>query len=309
MRLRQDDYDLVAGALSSIPGVVVTEQADMIATDRTFAPDLIGQVKKTVIDQVDGTAGWSVVLVNQYGVETGVLTETAPQPVPSFSISLDRPIQVAAQAAVDGRTEQAMMVVIEASTGAVLAVAQNEAADKDGPVALMGQYPPGSTFKIITSGAAIANGLATPETMVPCPGRITIGERSVPNYNEFALGTVSMATAFARSCNTTFAKLASEMEPDALTVAAAQFGIGVGHEWWACRRTRDPFRPQRISSSAPRTDSGRAGWSSVRSGWRSPRRRCRAGIPRSRISSRGGRRLWRMRLPRSPPRWSTDCAA
>jgi cell division protein FtsI/penicillin-binding protein 2 len=230
VRLRQDDYDLVAGALSSIPGVVVTEQADMIATDRTFAPDLIGQVKKTVIDQVDGTAGWSVVLVNQYGVETGVLTETAPQPVPSFSISLDRPIQVAAQAAVDGRTEQAMMVVIEASTGAVLAVAQNEAADKDGPVALMGQYPPGSTFKIITSGAAIANGLATPETMVPCPGRITIGERSVPNYNEFALGTVSMATAFARSCNTTFAKLASEMEPDALTVAAAQFGIGVGHD-------------------------------------------------------------------------------
>ncbi|MFD6897340.1 penicillin-binding transpeptidase domain-containing protein [Rhodococcus sp. NPDC060086] len=230
MRLREEDYDLVAGALSSIPGVVVTEQADMIPTDRTFAPDLIGQVKKTVIDQVDGTAGWNVVLVNQYGVETGVLTETAPQPVPSFSISLDRPIQVAAQAAVDGRVEQAMMVVVEASTGAVLAVAQNQAADKDGPVALMGQYPPGSTFKIITSGAAISSGLATPETMVPCPGRITIGERSVPNYNEFALGTVSMATAFARSCNTTYAKLASEMEPDALTVAAAQFGIGVDYD-------------------------------------------------------------------------------
>ncbi|MFD6859549.1 penicillin-binding transpeptidase domain-containing protein [Rhodococcus sp. NPDC060090] len=230
VRLREEDYDLVAGALSSIAGVVVTEQADMIPTDRTFAPDLIGQVKKTVIDQVDGTAGWNVVLVNQYGVETGVLTETAPQPVPSFSISLDRPIQVAAQAAVDGRVEQAMMVVVEASTGAVLAVAQNQAADKDGPVALMGQYPPGSTFKIITSGAAISNGLATPETMVPCPGRITIGERSVPNYNEFALGTVSMATAFARSCNTTYAKLASEMEPDALTVAAAQFGIGVDYD-------------------------------------------------------------------------------
>lgn len=230
MRLREEDYEPVSGVLAGIPGVIVTEQADLVATDRSFAPDLIGQVKKTVIDEVDGTAGWSVVIVNQYGVDTGVLTETPPQPVPSFSISLDRPIQVAAQAAVDARTEQAMTVVIEASTGAVLAVAQNKEADRDGPVALAGQYPPGSTFKIITSGAAISSGLATPETMVPCPGRITIGERSVPNYNEFALGTVSLATAFARSCNTSFAKLASEMAPDALTVAAQQFGVGVDYE-------------------------------------------------------------------------------
>lgn len=230
VRLREDDYELVADRLASIPGVVVTEQSDLVSTDRTFAPDLVGQVKKTVIDELDGTAGWSVVIVNQYGVDTDVLTETPPQPVPSVSISLDRPIQVAAQNAVAARTEQAMTVVIEASTGAVLAVAQNTAADRDGPVALAGQYPPGSTFKIITSGAAISDGSATPDTMVPCPGRITIGERSVPNYNEFALGTVSLATAFARSCNTSFAKLASEMDADALTVAASQFGVGVDYE-------------------------------------------------------------------------------
>ncbi|CDZ88698.1 Penicillin-binding protein [Rhodococcus ruber] len=226
VRLREEDYERVADTLAAVPGVTITEQADLVATDRTFAPDLVGQVKKTVIDEVDGKAGWSVVAVNQNGVDTGVLTETPPEPAPSFSVSLDRPIQVAAQAAVDARTEQAMMVVIEASTGAVLAVAQNKAADRDGPVALAGQYPPGSTFKIITSGAAISSGLAGPGTMVACPGRITIGERSVPNYNEFSVGTVPMATAFARSCNTSFAKLASEMAPDALTVAAAQFGIG-----------------------------------------------------------------------------------
>ncbi|MFD6673537.1 penicillin-binding transpeptidase domain-containing protein [Rhodococcus zopfii] len=226
VRLVEDDYATVSDALGAIPGVTVVQQADLVATDRNFAPDLLGQIKKTVIDEVDGVAGWSVVVTNQYGVDTGVLTETAPQPAPSFSISLDRPIQLAAQAAVDARVEQAMTVVIEASTGAVLAVAQNKAADRDGPVAIAGHYPPGSTFKIITSGAAISTGLATPDTMVPCPGRISIGERSVPNYNEFALGTVPMATAFARSCNTSFAKLASEMPADALTNAAAAFGIG-----------------------------------------------------------------------------------
>lgn len=224
--LREDDYERVAPMLSEIPGVSVGAEADLVTTDPTFAPDLVGQVKKTVIDEVDGESGWSVVTVNQNGADIGVLTETPPAPVPSFSISLDRPIQVAAQNAVDARADQAMMVVIQPSTGAVLAVAQNKAADRDGPVALTGLYPPGSTFKIITAGAAISSGLATPGTMVPCPGRITIGERTVPNYNEFSLGTVPMATAFARSCNTSFAKLASAMRPDALTVAASQFGIG-----------------------------------------------------------------------------------
>ncbi|SEK28775.1 penicillin-binding transpeptidase domain-containing protein [Rhodococcus maanshanensis] len=228
--LRQEDYETVAAALSGLSGVTVSEEADLVSTDRGFAPDLIGQVKKRVIDEVDGKAGWSVVTVNKNGVDIDVLTETKPQPAPSFSVSLDRPIQVAAQNAVNARVEQAMMVVLQPSTGAILAVAQNKAADKDGPVATTGLYPPGSTFKIITAGAAIDNGLAQPGTPVGCPGRIVIGERSVPNYNEFALGTVPMSTAFARSCNTTFAKLASEMKPDALTVAAARYGIGPDYD-------------------------------------------------------------------------------
>lgn len=224
--LREEDYDAVAPGLLALSGVTATEQSDLVSTDRTFAPDLVGQVKKTVMDRVDGAAGWSVVAVNTNGADTGVLTETAPQPVPSISISLDRPVQVAAQNAVNVSRDQAMMVVIKPSTGEILAVAQNPAADRDGPVASMGLYPPGSTFKIVTAGAAIEEGIATPETTVPCPGRIVIGERSVPNYNEFALGDVSMSTAFTRSCNTSFAKLASEMSADALTDAAAMFGIG-----------------------------------------------------------------------------------
>jgi beta-lactamase class D len=224
--LKQEDFDTVELMLSTMPGVTSHDEADLVSTDRTFAPDLISQVKKTIIDDVDGKAGWSVVTVNPDGVDTGVLTETKPQPSASFTISLDRPIQEAAQAAVNVSADQAMMVVIQPSTGAILAVAQNKAADRDGPVATTGLYPPGSTFKIITAAAAIDGGLATPDSSVPCPGRIEIGDRSIPNYNEFSLGTVPMATAFARSCNTSFAKLASEMQPNALNVAASELGIG-----------------------------------------------------------------------------------
>ncbi|OZC61319.1 penicillin-binding protein [Rhodococcus sp. 15-725-2-2b] len=228
--LRDSDYQPISAALTEIPGVTASDESDLVSTDPTFAPDLVGQVKKAVIDEVDGKAGWSVVTTNRNGVDIDVLTDTPPEPSPSFSISLDRNIQVAAQRAVNARTEQAMTVVIQPSTGAILAVAQNPAADRDGPVASAGLYPPGSTFKIITAGAAIASGLATPGSTVPCPGRIVIGERSVPNYNEFSLGDVTMSTAFTRSCNTSFAKLASEMTPDALTVAASQFGVGPDYD-------------------------------------------------------------------------------
>ncbi|KAA0023242.1 penicillin-binding transpeptidase domain-containing protein [Antrihabitans cavernicola] len=228
--LRQDDFDQVQAQIAALPGVSSQDEADLVATDRSFAPDLISQVKKTVIEDVDGKAGWSVVTVNANGVDTDVLTETPSQPAPSFSISLDRPIQVAAQAAVDARPDQTMMVVIQPSTGAILAVAQNKAADKDGPVATTGLYPPGSTFKMITAGAAIQGGIATPDSTVPCPGRIEIGERSIPNYDEFSLGNVPMATAFAKSCNTSFAKLASEMKPDALNLAASEYGVGPDYD-------------------------------------------------------------------------------
>ncbi|KZF06282.1 penicillin-binding protein [Rhodococcus sp. EPR-279] len=228
--LRDSDYQPISAALTEIPGVTASDESDLVSTDPTFAPDLVGQVKKAVIDEVDGKAGWSVVTTNRNGVDIDVLTDTPPEPSPSFSISLDRNIQVAAQRAVNARTEQAMTVVIQPSTGAILAVAQNPAADRDGPVASAGLYPPGSTFKIITAGAAISSGLASPGSTVPCPGRIVIGERSVPNYNEFALGDVTMSTAFTRSCNTSFAKLASEMAPDALTVAASQFGVGPDYD-------------------------------------------------------------------------------
>lgn len=229
-QLDQATFDAKRERLERISGVSVVELAELVAPDPTFAPDLIGQVRSAVIDRVDGRAGWRVVQRTMDGAVVSVLTETPPEPVPSFSVTLDRPVQVAAQNAVNATDLQAMIVVLQPSTGAILAVAQNPAADRDGPVALTGQYPPGSTFKIITAGAAIEAGLAGPDTSVPCPGVLAVGERAVPNYNGFSLGTVSMETAFARSCNTTFAYLASELPADGLTRAAAQFGIGPGYD-------------------------------------------------------------------------------
>ena len=201
----------------------------LLATDDRFAPDIVNQVKKSVSAELEGQAGWRVVSVNQNGGDVDVLDETPGAPAPSVTISLDRSVQNAAQDAVDMVGKKAMIVALKPSTGEILAVAQNAAADQDGPAATTGLYPPGSTFKIITAGAAIDRDMATPNTLLGCPGHIDIGQRTIPNYGGFDLGTVPMSRAFANSCNTTFAELASRMPPRGLTTAAAQYGIGTDY--------------------------------------------------------------------------------
>lgn len=225
--LRKDDNDRVAPMLAQLPGVVVTPQAEVMPADESFAPAIINQVKQAVAGDLDGQPGWRVVTVNQNGIDAIVLDEVAPTPAPAITISLDRLVQNAAQSAVNTRGgSPAMLVAIRPSTGEILAVAQNAAADTQGPLATTGLFPPGSTFKMVTAGAAMDRAMATPNTMVGCPGTIDIAHRVVSNYNEFDLGVVPMSRAFASSCNTTFAELASRMPPRGLTQAAARYGIG-----------------------------------------------------------------------------------
>lgn len=252
--LRQADHDRVAGVLAQRPGVVITPQESMQATDDQFAPAIIEQVKSEVSDELDGRAGWRVVTVNQNGVDVDVLNEVPGDPAPSVTISLDRAVQTAAQHAVNFTGKQAMIVAIKASTGEILAVAQNSAADRDGLLATMGLYPPGSTFKIVTAGAAIDRDMATPNTMLGCPGHLDIGHRTVPNYGGFDLGTVPMSRAFASSCNTTFAELASRMPPRGLTTAAAQYGLGLDYKVDGIRTVSGSVPP--TVNLAERTEDG-----------------------------------------------------
>jgi hypothetical protein len=228
--LRTDDNNKVAPAIGNLPGVVITPRAELLATDDRFAPALISQVKKAVIDDLDGQAGWRVVSVNQNDVDVAVLHEVEPSPAPSISISLDRAAQNAAQHAVDAQERQSMIVVIRPSSGEILAVAQNAAADAAGPIATTGLYPPGSTLKMVTAGAALEREMAGPNTLLGCPGEVDIGHRTIRNYGGFDLGVVPMSRAFASSCNTTFAELASRMPPRGLTQAAARYGIGLDYQ-------------------------------------------------------------------------------
>ncbi|MEO9328759.1 penicillin-binding transpeptidase domain-containing protein [Gordonia aurantiaca] len=229
-RMTHAQFDRLRDQLA-IPGVVTNEQAELVPKDPKFAPALLTEVKKVVDGEVAGRAGWRVVSVNPNGLDADVLADHEPDPAPAISLSLSRTVQNAAQRAVNATNRfQIAMVVVQASTGRILAVAQNPAADAQGPIATTGLYPPGSTFKMVTAAAAINRRLAGPDSIVGCPGEIQIGPRLIPNYNGFSLGAVSMLQAFAASCNTTFAKLASQMGPSDLAHTAAAMGIGQQYE-------------------------------------------------------------------------------
>jgi cell division protein FtsI/penicillin-binding protein 2 len=167
-----------------------------------------------------------VVTVATNGDELAELHSQPAAPAPAVTSTLSGKIQAAAESTLASLTWPATIVAVQPSTGELLAVAQNELADAQGPISLIGRYPPGSTFKIVTAAAALSAGIVKVDTPVECPGTVTIGGRVVPNEGEFALGTVPLSTAFAKSCNTTFAKLASELPAAALTDAAKSLGIG-----------------------------------------------------------------------------------
>ncbi|PSL58166.1 cell division protein FtsI/penicillin-binding protein 2 [Saccharothrix carnea] len=229
--LRDADYQTVKPAIYELPGVRFTTQTSLLAPSRTFGSQVLPAVRKAVEEEIAGRAGLRVYTVNAAGDEVETLHEQAPEPAQAISTALSRTAQAAAEDALEPVPQAAMLVALQASTGEVLAVAQNGPADAEGPVALTGRYPPGSTFKIVTAAAAMSSGQATADSPLPCPGKAVIdGRRVVPNDHEFDKGTIPLHSAFAFSCNTTFAQLAAGMAPDALTKAAESFGLGVDFE-------------------------------------------------------------------------------
>jgi cell division protein FtsI/penicillin-binding protein 2 len=91
--------------------------------------------------------------------------------------------------------------------------------------ALTGLYPPGSTFKVVTTTALLRDGLSVDET-VPCPANEVVDGRSFKNFEGEAAGAVPFRTDFAQSCNTAFISLANRLSRTALTDTARDFGLG-----------------------------------------------------------------------------------
>ncbi|MGU3437926.1 penicillin-binding transpeptidase domain-containing protein [Actinomycetes bacterium M1A6_2h] len=227
--LRQSDLDPIQDRLAALPGVTLAPQTRLLTTDRAVASPALNGVSDLWQDEETAGAGWAVQLVGSDGAVTQQLAGQDPVVGADIATTLDTALQLKAENALSSLPNQSAIVAIRPSTGGVLAVAQNAPADAQGPIALTGLYPPGSTFKTVTTSAALQAGTVTPDTVLPCPGTENIEGRQIPNDDNFDLGTVPLHTAFARSCNTTMARLAVGLPDDALQKSALQFGLGVDY--------------------------------------------------------------------------------
>jgi penicillin-binding protein 2 len=76
------------------------------------------------------------------------------------------------------------------------------------------EQAPGSTFKLVTGAAAMALGVATPDTTLPCPPSVTYGtdRQTFNNWSSSHFGFIQFPTSLEISCNTFYFELGWQME-------------------------------------------------------------------------------------------------
>jgi len=247
--LRSGDFAKVEDELTVVPGVSLNGTTAALAPSSTFARTLLGTVGPVTAEQVEKSGGRLatgdvagrsglqlahdeqlagsptrrvLIRYSATGGEEKTLARKAGKRGRSLRTRLDLATQTAAERALQG-VEKGALVVIQPSTGDVLAAANRPADDFDR--ALQGRYPPGSTFKVVSTAALLRDGL-DPGTVVDCPPTIAVEGKSFRNFEGGAAGAVPFSTDFAQSCNTAFVSLADRLQRDDLPSVAREFGLG-----------------------------------------------------------------------------------
>lgn len=92
--------------------------------------------------------------------------------------------------------------------------------------AIMSQYPPGSTYKIITALAGLEEGVITPKTRLFCPGYYELGDRRFSCWKEAGHGWMRLREAIVQSCDVFFYQVGQKVGVDRLAKYAKGFGLG-----------------------------------------------------------------------------------
>ncbi len=207
-------------------------------------------VEKMMEDRLRGKAGIRQLEVNVHGVpvrEIGKQPSVAGETVP---LTIDSELQEYAAGLV--KEESASIVCMEVDTGNILCMVsmpgfdpgafsktitseywKQLSTDKKGPLLnkpISGQYPPGSTFKLMVGLAGLNAGTITPSTSVYCPGHFFLGDHRFNCWKEGGHGTVNFHEAIAQSCDTFFYTAGERMGIDNYAKMARIFGLGQTHD-------------------------------------------------------------------------------
>ena len=215
-----------------------------------------------------------------------LLTGTQPKGG-SVALTLNPAAQKAAYDGLRKLGAKGAVVAVNPTTGAILALVStpsydpNELAGHDPAVvranyerlstaksrpmldrAIRQTYPPGSTFKLVTSAAALESGQYTPDTEVDNSSQITLPQSTavLPNENGRACtsGTATLTVALENSCNVAFAKIGLDLGDDALRAQSEKFGFNQAFQIpmrsVASRYPEDPDLPQTALSAIGQFD-------------------------------------------------------
>ncbi len=196
--------------------------------------------------ELRGAAGASHVEVNAYGRVIRELSKDPGTPGSKVVLTLDMDLQKFATERLAG--EAAAAVVMDIHNGDVLASVSTPAYDpNDFNVGLSqttwnglienpykplvnktiaGQYPPGSTFKMIVAAAAIDSGLVDPNQKVQCTGKMTLGNHDFHCWKRRGHGHVNMLDSIMHSCDIYFYEIAKKIGIDRIEEMAHKFGLG-----------------------------------------------------------------------------------
>ncbi|MEG5016218.1 MULTISPECIES: penicillin-binding protein 2 [unclassified Microcoleus] len=206
---------------------------------------IVGQmgIEASSNQKIAGVWGDRLIEVNAQNEELRLMGETPPKPGEAVQLTIDLSMQKAAEKALGNR--RGAVVALDVNTGAVLVMASHPTFDpnlftrkitKDEWKTLQDPenpflnratqgYPPGSTFKIVTSVAALESGKFSPDSILGTSSYITVGGIDF-NEHSGGFGDIGFQDALAFSSNTFFYQLGISTGPEQISKWGQRLGIG-----------------------------------------------------------------------------------
>ncbi len=210
--------------------------------------DFIGKygAEKAYENYLRGTRGGRQVEVNANGRVVRVLKTVNAKPGQNVYLTIDHALQKKAESLLRGVAGAA--VAMDPGSGRILALASSPSFDQNffasgmsheqwdslisnpfRPMenkAIQGEYPPGSTYKIITALAGLEEGVIDEDTEVFCPGYYRFGNRTYRCWKRGGHGRVKILKAITESCDVYFYKVGELLGVDRLAWYAKASGLG-----------------------------------------------------------------------------------
>ncbi|MFZ5796938.1 MAG: penicillin-binding protein 2 [Desulfobulbus sp.] len=220
--------------------------------DRTvYEPgDQIGKMGLEKLHEADlrGEKGREYMEVNALGFEQKALKGVEPLPGSDLQLTINMELQRAAEEIMERDDKAGAVVAVEVNSGRVLTAASSPQLKLDefiGGIStkawqamlddprhplinkvVQGQYPPASTYKIVTALAGLGEGIITPDTTIYCPGHYRFGNRTYRCWKKGGHGEVNLLRALSESCDVYFYQVGQKLGVDRLAGYAQRLGLG-----------------------------------------------------------------------------------